>query len=257
MARLTTQYVEDDYRRTLETVSDYEQARWLANRRNREDFRMMAAFIDEAIGGAVDATEPLSVIEVGPGAGTWTKRLRAQRPRASFTLVDISDPMLAQARANLGEPADIGYVHGDFAQVELPTCDLLFSARALEYFPDKRVFVARAREVLRPGGRGIVITKSPSFWPRVRARRRGRDEPLLHSEQIAPADLAVLLREAGFEAVRCDPVVLRLPYRLPLQVASRVVWRWLRRGGMRAAEGRFCEAYAATFTAPAVPVARR
>ncbi|MEM7204949.1 MAG: class I SAM-dependent methyltransferase [Planctomycetota bacterium] len=245
-SRLTTEHVREEYRRQSDQIRDYEYARWLRTRRDWEDYRMMYAFLDAELEDA-----PLTeVLEVGPGPGTWTRLLLGKAPDAHCVLVDVSETMLAQAMVRLGRRHQLTYVAQDFLETDIQGRSFLLSARALEYVPDKLAFVARARQALRPGGQGLVITKNPGFFGRALGRRIGRSNPLLHTEQIDARSLTALLTEAGFVDVQTRPVVIRLPYRLRLHGLGRLLWCGLRRTGLNAFTTLFCEAYAVRFAAP-------
>ena len=79
--------------------------------------------------------------------------------------------------------------------VRTASVDVVANLQVIEHLWDQEGFLAECARVLRPGGRLIVTTPNRiTFSP-------GRDTPLnpFHTRELAPAELAELLRDAGFE----------------------------------------------------------
>lgn len=135
------------------------------------------------------------ILEIGPGPGTWTKLLLEVNPDASYVLVDISREMLQRAREALGERANVTYVEGDFAQLQIEgTFDVIFSSRAIEYMQDKAVVAKKIAALLAPHGSAYVVTKTPKpFLDKL----IGRKLAPLHQGQVAPRALKKVFRDAG------------------------------------------------------------
>jgi tRNA (cmo5U34)-methyltransferase len=94
------------------------------------------------------------VLDLGAGTGLLAEQVAAAFPGARVELLDGSEPMLAQARARLGDAAAAVHV-GDMA-APLPDgpFDAIISALAIHHLADddKRALIGRVRERLRPGG---------------------------------------------------------------------------------------------------------
>ncbi len=96
-------------------------------------------------------------------------------------------------------------VVGAFADVELPEgyFDLVSMQDCLEHLPDPREALAKARRVLRPGGRLLVVTPNVDSW--LARVQRGRWVSLKLPEHVIlyrPATLDRLLEESGFRVER-------------------------------------------------------
>lgn len=73
--------------------------------------------------------------------------------------------------------------------------DVVANFQVIEHLWDQEGFLRECRRVLRPGSRLLVTTPNRiTFSP-------GRDTPLnpFHTRELAPAELATLLRDTGFE----------------------------------------------------------
>lgn len=177
--------------------TDYEAARWEKDALLSAQHGMAAEAIRRYVLPA--AKSAARILEVGPGPGTWTKLLLEANSKARYTLVDISEEMLGQAREALLSRADITFVESDFLAFGSPQpFDFFFSSRAIEYMPDKAAVAAKIASLLARGAQGAVITKTPK---RFFNRLRGRNISGLHSGQIAPCELEKLLQAAGLEVV--------------------------------------------------------
>ena len=215
-----------------ETISqkfggDYETARWRANPFLTAQYQMMVDVLNRLIVPSIRKAR--SVLEVGPGPGTWTKLLLEVNSSAAYTLVDISSEMLAQARKGLTSHTNITFVESDLRMFEsLQPFDFFFSSRAIEYMPDKSAAARKIASLLAPGAQGVIITKMPKpLFNQI----RGRQIVALHTGQITPRDLARILERSGcivekvrvatatlpgFGSARANSLVFALLKRLPL-----------------------------------------
>jgi ubiquinone/menaquinone biosynthesis C-methylase UbiE len=185
----------------------------------------------KALGG-VDGSAFGDALEVGSGTGYFSLNLVQLGVVERLTATDISPGMLKRL-ANTAEALGIGGVTTVATEAEgLPfedeSFDLVFGHAVLHHIPDLDTAFAEFRRVLRPGG-VIAFAGEPSrygdmlaalpkrtgmlvapAWRRlVGARRRAIAEAdqshghALESEvdvhAFAPADLRLLLRDAGFE----------------------------------------------------------
>jgi SAM-dependent methyltransferase len=93
-------------------------------------------------------------------------------------------PRVRTARANLAA-----------LPVRSSIVDVVANFQVIEHLWDQEGFLRECRRVLRPGSRLLVTTPNRiTFSP-------GRDTPLnpFHTRELAPAELAMLLRDTGFE----------------------------------------------------------
>jgi ubiquinone/menaquinone biosynthesis C-methylase UbiE len=186
--------------------TDYETERWFRTPITRSHFKMAHDAIMHAL-GRVTFT---SCIELGPGAGTWTKVLLEKKPSATFTLLDISETMLGIAQQTLHDAKNVEFVVSDFlAYTPTRTYDLFFSSRALEYILDKQAAMKQIHTLLSKDGQGILITKNPRYWA---YKLLGRKIPELHRNQITPKALVLLLEQAGFRVTSLRPATVTVPF---------------------------------------------
>jgi SAM-dependent methyltransferase len=118
-----------------------------------------AAFRTAAVGPGSD------VIEIGCGCGSTTLALAAQvGPSGSVLGVDVSSPMLAQARARLdAAPARVSLELADASAYAFApaSADLIFSRFGVMFFSDPVAAFANMRVALRPGGRLVFACWQP------------------------------------------------------------------------------------------------
>jgi SAM-dependent methyltransferase len=133
-------------------------ARWVSAQRQIDE---LLRPITEAALQRAAVTGGTDVVEIGCGCGSTTVELVARVGLAGSVLgVDVSAPMLAQARARLGaakgrvtlELADAGRYA--FAPA---SADLAFSRFGVMFFGDPAAAFANVRTVLRPGGRLVFV----------------------------------------------------------------------------------------------------
>jgi SAM-dependent methyltransferase len=133
----------------------------------------------------------LSVLDLGCGFG-WFCRWTRERGAASVLGVDISDRMLARAKAETHDAA-ISYAKADLEHLDLPSrsFDLAYSSLALHYIENLEGLLAGMRAALVPGGGLIFSVEHPIFtapanpgwsvdaagrkiWPLMATSTRGR-----------------------------------------------------------------------------------
>jgi ubiquinone/menaquinone biosynthesis C-methylase UbiE len=248
--------VQDGIRRVYDQASDYyRQLRWEKNRLARFEYEQTRQTIEEELG----ASPGERGLELGCGPGTWTPLL-VSRSRA-VTAVDISGRMLDQCRRNLPSNS-ITFVQGDAAQVPIDgRFDRAISIRMLEYTPEWAKILARLGEVVMPGGRIVIVTKTKlSVWrgtgrerwfvtyPRRFARYliKGSRKRDFWQRHIPVRSMIAALRVAGFTDIRVRPVIVGLPIFMrgtkqypivpefleaPVLRAEGAIWRWISRRG--------------------------
>lgn len=187
---------------------DYEHKRWFSNPIQKAGYDLTKLAITRHV-MSDETLHPKRVLELGPGAGTWTKLLIARFPHAHIDLVDISKEMLERARKAVGENANVRTIESDILEwTPEGEYQYFFSSRVLEYIHDKNAFCQKIFSALSPNASGFLITKMPHYE---RERFLGRKSSDLHQGQIAPTALRDALRTAGFIDVDCYPVTMSIP----------------------------------------------
>ena len=95
------------------------------------------------------------ILDVGAGTGLLSALLLEKYPRATITLLDISEKMLAVARERFSGSKNVVFRTGDYSRVDLGgPYDLVCSALSIHHLEpeDKRRLFGRIFSVLAPGG---------------------------------------------------------------------------------------------------------
>jgi SAM-dependent methyltransferase len=110
----------------------------------------------------------LRVVDLGCGFG-WFPRWARTQGAASVLGLDLSENMLARARAMTTDPA-ITYRRADLEQLDLPESgfDLAYSGLVLHYLPDIRPLLRTVRRALVPGGQFVFSVEHPVLTAPVR-----------------------------------------------------------------------------------------
>jgi ubiquinone/menaquinone biosynthesis C-methylase UbiE len=105
----------------------------------------------------------LKVLDLGCGFG-WFCRWARQQGAAHVLGIDVSEKMLARARATTQEEA-ISYTRADMEQLELPpqSFDLVYSSLALHYVANLSPLMAQVHRSLTPGGCLVFSVEHPIF----------------------------------------------------------------------------------------------
>lgn len=126
---------------------------WVANQARLD--AMLAVFGEAAIAAAAPV-EGEHVLDIGCGAGASSLAL-ADRvgPHGHVFGVDISEQLVARARALAPVDAPVGFDLADASSAALPghAFDLLFSRFGVMFFDDPAAAFAHMRRALKPGGR--------------------------------------------------------------------------------------------------------
>ena len=103
------------------------------------------------------------VLDLGCGFG-WFCRWAREQGAASVLGVDVSEKMLARARAE-SDDAAIGYARADLEEFEPPPAsfDLVYSSLTLHYLANLERLVAAVHAALVPGGAMIFSVEHPIF----------------------------------------------------------------------------------------------
>ncbi len=201
---------------------------WLASYERIQ--RGIAGFSDDVITAAA-ATPGENVLDVGCGTGTTTGVLaHAVGPRGRVLGVDISEPLLAAARAQ--EIANATFATGDATThpFDAASYDLVFSRFGVMFFADPVAAFKNLRCALKPAGRLVFVcwrTPQENPWGLVPFRaaaphlppieRPGPEEPGQYSFGDR-ARIERILKEAAFGPPTLRP--LNHPIRLGKDIAD-------------------------------------
>jgi malonyl-CoA O-methyltransferase len=105
-----------------------------------------------------------SVLEVGCGTGTLTSLLVDKYPGARIKALDISRPMLREARERCGRHS-VRFMNADIEKIHVrERFDLVASNAALQWSEDLNVAAERIHSSLVPGGYSCVSVYGPGTY---------------------------------------------------------------------------------------------
>ena len=200
------------------TAASYDQTR-----------RLLIPCFDSFYGTAISlipfsADADVRVLDLGAGTGLFSALVSAAFPRARFTLVDVSEEMLAQARQRFaGDPRFVLRVADLATATFSERFDVAISALAIHHLSDanKAALFKRVYDCLTAGGAFVhaeqimgatagAETRNRSTWMRqargIGATDADLDMAIERMRADRPAtleDQLRWLREAGFRDVDC------------------------------------------------------
>jgi arsenite methyltransferase len=171
------------------------------------------------------------VIDIGTGPGFVAYEMAdAVGPSGTVVGVDTSDPMLQLATRRCAEKPWVRFEPGDASQLPAPDAryDAAVSVQVYEYIADVDVPIGEMYRVLRPGGRGVIVsTDWKSVVWRTSDEERGQRIMAAFAEHCAHQDLprwlAPRLRSAGFRVVDQQVVSQFNPTYEPDSFSYRVI----------------------------------
>lgn len=110
-------------------------------------------------------------LDLGAGTGLYAGMVQAALPKIEFTLVDLADKMLEQAKARFSSLNKTPRILiGDYVQTDLgDSYDLVISGLSIHHLsdPDKQYLYQRIYNILSPGGMFVnadqVLGKTPNI----------------------------------------------------------------------------------------------
>lgn len=236
--------VKNFYNTVIGTVyqDSYEHERWFSSPLRKAQYVMTMRALHRVLFSAKpDANQ---ILEIGPGAGTWTAELLKEYPRAEFTLLDISREMLALSRKRFSDNLAFTFIEEDLLMfAPAKRFDLLFASRIIEYIADKDRVAKKCATLLAPGGIGYIVTKMPHYR---RARLLGRTTADFHSTQISPWKLRDHFEANGCRVIKITGVTFAFPLLKSAQI-NRLVARMLGGRTLGPITALFAESYAILF----------
>ena len=198
--------------------------RWIAHQA-RLDTRL-AVFGQAAIEAAAPAADE-RVLDVGCGAGASSLALAARVGAGGQVLgVDISEPLIARARALAPQDTSALFCVADASSAELPegAFDILFSRFGVMFFDDPTGAFAHMRRALKPGGRVAFVCwrgAAENDWVHLpMGAIRGIVPPMEPPDPEAPGPfsfgdrgrVARILTAAGFTDIAIEPFDASVPF---------------------------------------------
>lgn len=212
--------IRNFYDRQVRTLGgEYIQFRWGNSEIKRRHFGQTFATLT-----ALLAQFPIrgNILEIGAGPAVWTELYIKDAEKV--TLLDISDEMLKAAKARIDSWASgsyaglVSYICNNVLEASFPAVqfDSIITIRAFEYFADKRKFLAKCAQWLRPGGRLIIGTKNYD-WKDAEDQRVARERDggaaesdiatAMQTDLVSPSQLDSMAQEATFHVCEIRPLV--------------------------------------------------
>ncbi len=137
------------------------------------------------------------VLDLGCGAGRWTRTIARQVGPSRLVGLDLSVPMIELIRRELPE---LCVVRGTALQLPFGTGSLgaVNCSNALQLMPDPRAVVHEVGRCLRPGGVFTVFTFRQAERPAYRYFQQ-RHEQTFNVRAFQPAELVTWLGSAGLD----------------------------------------------------------
>lgn len=184
-----------------------------------------ALFLDPVLSRRFRDVAGLHVLEIGCGLGRFSRAL-ARRFR-EVTAIDVSDEMIARARAANGPWGNIRFHATDGEKIPMPaqSADFVFSYEVFQHMPSHGVIQANLREVgrvLKPGGAALIHLRTGGLRLQLLYRLAGLVPTWAH---------AALKRLRGKRALTSDATWRGAP---PLSAAD--ITRMARAAGLAVAE---------------------
>jgi SAM-dependent methyltransferase len=103
------------------------------------------------------------VLDVGCGPGTITAGLADRVPRGHVTAIDAAPGIVEQARAEVGDRANLTFATGDVYALDYPddSFDVVHAHQVLQHLSDPVRALREMRRVARPGG--IVAARDGDY----------------------------------------------------------------------------------------------
>jgi len=163
---------------------------------------------------ALDPKPGERVLDIGSGPGFLAAAIAdAVRSLGAVHGVDISEPLLAVARAHCADRPWVEFHRADATQLPFPDQDFdaVISTQVLEYVRDVDAALAEIHRVIRPAGRVVIVDTDwdSIVWHSPNSERMSR--VLAAWEQHAancylPRTMSDQLRHAGFQ-VEAEKVI--------------------------------------------------
>jgi len=124
--------------------------------------RLMHAHIAET------APEATRFLDLGCGIGQFARELAEQHPNASIVAIDPTQSMVERAKREFDHP-HISYLMGTVHDVpHSEGFDVITCMHAFPYVRDPDAVASRMQELLRPGGRTLILGANwQTIWDRI------------------------------------------------------------------------------------------
>lgn len=95
------------------------------------------------------------ILDLGAGTGLFSSFIRSKYPKATLTLIDLSEEMLKEARQRFGDDQAVNYITADYAAYPFQQqFDAVISSLSIHHLPhpDKKTLFRKVHDLLIKGG---------------------------------------------------------------------------------------------------------
>jgi SAM-dependent methyltransferase len=134
------------------------------DRLNSVEGRKIQSFLEQV--------QPVSVIEIGPGSGFYTKSIVTFPSVKRFVAIDVVQPFLDFIQPFLEnlratKPSfDFKLLHGDFLQIDCEPVDAIILLSTVHHIPNRLELMSWINKSLRPGGHCFFFEPT-HYLPRI------------------------------------------------------------------------------------------
>lgn len=193
--------------------------RWFGSRVARYDYLITKEIFLKSL----NLKSQDQVLEIGCGPGVWTEILaeRVDKIRA----IDISSNMIKEARSRVQRGNVLFEISGFLHYKNNQRYDKIVSIRTIEYMQDKTSVIRKIYNLLKPGGKAVIITKTPLSFFTFRSqlgnlfrnifmvvKKKQKIKPEIVMFKINPQELKNIFNACGFNRIKVSLVILRLPW---------------------------------------------
>ena len=180
---------------------------------------------------ALDPKPGERVLDIGSGPGFLAAAIAdAVRSPGAVHGVDISEPLLAVARAHCADRPWVEFHRADATQLPFPDRDFdaAISTQVLEYVRDVDAALAEIHRVIRPAGRVVIVDTDwdSIVWHSLNPERMSRVlaawEPHAANSYL-PRTMSNQLRHAGFQVEAEQVIPLFNPAYDPNTYSNRII----------------------------------
>lgn len=209
--------VEDYYNDNTKDMEDYEHQRWFSRKASIHAYSQTKL----AINNFLRNKRYDKIIEVGCGAGTWTKEI--SKYSSTVLGIEISENMLNFTRNIKSDSIEFRVM--DFMNIDesiYNNFDGLVAIRMLRFIGNLDTFLQKAISVIKPEGFCLIITINPSW---IKRKIIGSQEDKHVNITLRnPISLKLKMIEYGFKDCQIRPAVIYMPP--PLSPALKF-YNWL------------------------------
>ncbi len=155
-----------------------------------------------AVSLAVSHAEEPRILDLGAGTGLFASMLLQQYPKAKLTLIDLSDKMLAIAKARFGEQSGVTYLCEDYTDYKAENeYDIVISGLSIHHLsdPEKAAVYNHAYANLKQGGVFVNADQVLGRTPFIDALYKED-----WTRKIQASGLSQLELEAAYERTKID-----------------------------------------------------